>query len=97
MGLDLAICFDDYCSKIQVSKITNYKLTLIVNEYPQKKSQSTEELRPKMNLTHTNKPIRIKFYLLIVSVEPETEVLYTSKGWPAGPCTTLPAVSKIEL
>ena len=50
-----------------------------------------------MNLTHTNKPIRIRFYLLIVSVEPETEVLYTSKGWPAGPWTTLPAVSKIEL
>ena len=50
-----------------------------------------------MNLTQTKKLISARSYLLIVSVEPETEVLYTSKGWPAGPCTTLPAVSKIEL
>ena len=62
-----------------------------------KKSQSPKELRPKMNLTQTKKPIRIRFYLLMVSVEPETEVLYTPKGWPAGPCTTFPAVSKMEL
>lgn len=50
-----------------------------------------------MNLTQTQKQIRTRAYLLIVSVEPETEVLYTSKGWPAGPCTTFPAVSKMEL
>ena len=62
-----------------------------------KKSQSLEELRPKVNLPPIKKPIRIRSYLLMVSVEPETEVLYTSKGWPAGPCTTFPAVSKMEL
>lgn len=36
-------------------------------------------------------------YLLIVSVVPETAVVYTCRGWVAGPCTTAPAVSKIEL
>jgi hypothetical protein len=39
------------------------------------RSQSPKELRPKMNLTQTKKPINAGSYLLIVSVEPETEVL----------------------
>jgi hypothetical protein len=33
-----------------------------------------------MKLTQTQKPISAGSYLLIVSVEPETDVLYTSKG-----------------
>jgi hypothetical protein len=45
-----------------------------------KRSQSPEELRPKINFTSGQKPIKTRSYLLIVSVVPETEVLYTSKG-----------------
>jgi hypothetical protein len=72
-------------------------LTLIVNQYAPKKVSIHERIETKNEFTMLEMTRFDYRYLLIVSVVPETAVVYTCRGCVAGPCSAFPAVSKIEL